>query len=67
MYIRDVFERNHQKVKEVLNKIESAGVPCLFFQHSEEAILHSVKIGLISAAAAEEKIKEGAVKKEQMA
>lgn len=67
VYIRDVFERNHQKVKDVLTKIESAGVPCLFFKHSKEAILHSVKIGLISAAAAEEKLEEQAAKKEQMA
>lgn len=58
VYIRDVFERNSQKVKEVLNRIESAGVSCLFFKHSEEAILHSVKIGLIDAASAEEKLQE---------
>lgn len=58
VYIRDVYERNSQKVKEVLNKMESAGVPCLFFRHSEEAILHSVKIGLISPAAAEQKLQE---------
>lgn len=67
VYIRDVFERNHKKVEEVLNKIEAAGVPCLFFKQSEEAILHSVKIGLISAAAAEEKLEEQAAGKEQMA
>jgi phosphatidate phosphatase APP1 len=67
VYIRDVFERNAQMVKDVLHKIESAGVPCLFFKHSEEAILHSVKIGLIDAASAEEKLQEQAAKKEQMA
>ena len=65
VYIRDVFDRNYQKVREVLNRIEAAGVPCLLFKHSREAILHSVKIGLISPADAEEKLslpKEEAVK-----
>ncbi|RYZ28375.1 MAG: DUF2183 domain-containing protein, partial [Chitinophagaceae bacterium] len=50
VYIRDVFERNYEKVREVLNRIEATGVPCLLFKHSEDAILHSVKIGLIAAA-----------------
>lgn len=54
VYIRDVFKRNFEKVKEVLANIELAGVPCCLFRHSSEAILHSVKIGLIPAAAAEE-------------
>lgn len=67
VYIRDVFEKTHQKVTEVLHKIESAGVPCLFFKHSQEAILHSVKIGLINASAAAEKLQEEPDKKEQMA
>lgn len=48
VYIRDVHEKNQQKAKDVLYKIEAAGVPCCFFQHSSEAILHSKKIGLIS-------------------
>ena len=56
VYIRDVFERNYQKVREVLNKIEAAGVPCHLFKESKDAILHSVKIGLISPADAEEKL-----------
>ncbi|WP_121355326.1 App1 family protein [Flavisolibacter nicotianae] len=68
VYIRDVFERNYQKVKDVLTKIEAAGVPCLFFKHSEEAILHSVKIGLVDASSAEEKLQEQpAQQKQQMA
>jgi hypothetical protein len=41
-------ERNYNKVKEVLQKIEDAGVPCCFFKHSKDAILHSKSIGLIS-------------------
>lgn len=48
VYIRDVHEKSQQKVSEVLFKIESSGVPCYFFQHSSDAILHSKKIGLIS-------------------
>jgi phosphatidate phosphatase APP1 len=48
VYIRDVYEKNKQKVAEVLLKIESKGVPCCFFKHSDEAILHSKKIGLIN-------------------
>lgn len=65
VYIRDVFERNYEKVREVLNRIEVAGVPCLLFKQSEDAILHSVKIGLISPADAEQKLsvpKEEAIK-----
>ena len=48
VYIRDVYVKNKPKVADVLQKIESAGVPCCFFQHSSEAIQHSKKIGLIS-------------------
>jgi phosphatidate phosphatase APP1 len=65
VYIRDVFERNYKKVSDVLNRIEIAGVPCLLFKHSRDAILHSVKIGLIPPHDAEEKLsvpKEEAVK-----
>ncbi len=47
VYIRDVYKRNYEKVKEVLQKIEDAGVSCCFFQNSEDAILHSKKINLI--------------------
>jgi phosphatidate phosphatase APP1 len=50
VYIRDVHPKNRDKVVEVLNKIETLGVPCCFFEHSEEAILHSKKIGLIGEA-----------------
>ena len=48
VYIRDIHRENQQKVKDVLIKIENAGVPCCFFEHSSDAILHSRKIGLIS-------------------
>lgn len=48
VYIRDITAKNQQKVKDVLYKIEAAGVSCCFFKHSSEAIMHSRKIGLIS-------------------
>jgi phosphatidate phosphatase APP1 len=51
VFIRDVYERNKQKVADVLQKIEASGVPCYFFHHSSEAISFSVKTGLISHAA----------------
>lgn len=48
VYIRDVYEKSKQKVADVLHKIESSGVPCYFFKNSNDAILHSRKIGLIN-------------------
>lgn len=48
VYIRDVYANNKHKAADVLHKIESAGVPCCFFEHSSDAILHSMKIGLIT-------------------
>jgi phosphatidate phosphatase APP1 len=50
VYIRDVYEANRIKAREVLEKIESKGVPCCFFSESADAILHSRKIGLIGEA-----------------
>lgn len=49
VYIRDVYKKNQDKVRETLRKMEEAGVPCCFFTHSSEAFEHSQKIGLISA------------------
>jgi phosphatidate phosphatase APP1 len=48
VYIRDVYRKNHQKVRETLEKMEAAGVPCCFFKHSAEAFEHSQRIGLIA-------------------
>jgi phosphatidate phosphatase APP1 len=47
VYIRDVYRKNQDKARDVLHKIEAAGVPCCFFSTSAEAIMHSQKIGLI--------------------
>lgn len=67
VYIRDVYRKSYEKVKDVLHSIEAAGVPCLFFKHSKEAILHSVKIGLITAEAAEKKLHEAERENHEMA
>ncbi len=56
VYIRDVYEKSKDKVADVLKDIEGYGVPCCFFKHSSEAILHSKKIGLISTAEAVESL-----------
>jgi phosphatidate phosphatase APP1 len=48
VYIRDVHQKNHDKVRVVLSNIEAHGVPTCFFGHSEDAILHSMRIGLIA-------------------
>ncbi len=47
VYIRDIYKKNSQSVQSVLMKIEETGIPCCFFTHSAEAIVHSKKIGLI--------------------
>lgn len=49
VYIRDVYKKNQQKVRETLTAMEEAGVPCCFFTHSSEALEHSQRIGLISS------------------
>lgn len=56
VYIRDIYKRSKAQVQEVLGRIEELGVPCCFFQSSDEAILHSRKIGLISTEEAIEAI-----------
>ncbi len=48
VYIRDIYKKNSHHVQEVLRKLEETGIPCCFFKHSEEAIAHSRRIGLIS-------------------
>ncbi len=48
VYLRHVYEKNESNVKELIKKIEAAGVPCCHFVHSKEAIEHSFSIGLIN-------------------
>lgn len=59
VYIRDIHDKNRDKAKEVLYNIEQAGVPCCFFSHSTEAILHSKKIGLIHDVDIKEQVSAG--------
>jgi phosphatidate phosphatase APP1 len=47
VYLRHVFEDNISNVRELIGKIEAAGVPVCHFENSSEAIKHSYKIGLI--------------------
>ncbi len=61
VYIRDVYDKNKQKAADVLHSIEANGVPCCFFQHSSEAILHSRKIGLITKKEAVESLVDNPV------
>jgi len=48
VYIRDIARKNRMKVGEVMQKIESKGIPTCLFAHSREAIDHSKSIGLIT-------------------
>lgn len=48
VYIRDIYEKNRQKVREALRKLDNTGVAYCFFAHSSEAIAHSKSIGLIN-------------------
>lgn len=46
VFIRDIYEKNRQKVKQALRKLDESGVAYCFFVHSSEAIEYSKKIGL---------------------
>ena len=48
VYLRHVYEKNVTNVRELIKKIEAAGVPCCHFEHSRDAISHSVGLGLIT-------------------
>lgn len=47
VYLRHVYEKNISNVRELIKKIEDAGVECCHFEHSKDAIEHSYKIGLL--------------------
>jgi len=48
VYIRDIYEKNREKVKKALLKLDEAGIAYCFFVHSADAMEHSKKIGLIN-------------------
>lgn len=48
VYLRNVFDKNEEAVKDAVAKIEATGVPVCRFEHSADALAHSYVIGLIS-------------------
>jgi phosphatidate phosphatase APP1 len=48
VYLRHIHKKNKAEVQKVVDKINQAGVPCCYFEHSRDAIEHSKKIGLIT-------------------
>jgi phosphatidate phosphatase APP1 len=47
VYLRHVSKKNHEQVKDIVKKINDAGVACCYFTHSRDAINHSRETGLI--------------------
>jgi phosphatidate phosphatase APP1 len=52
VYLRHIHKKNKDKVQIIVDKINQAGVPCCYFEHSRDAIEHSKTIGLITADSA---------------
>jgi phosphatidate phosphatase APP1 len=50
VYIRTVGKTQKRAVAAKLKEIEIMGTACCYFRHSEEAILHSIKTGLVKTA-----------------
>ncbi len=49
VYLRKAYKNNYANVKQIVEKIEKAGVPCCYFKHSSEAVIHSKKLGLAAS------------------
>lgn len=49
VYLRQTRHSNKQSVLAISNNMQKSGVECCYFKHSAEAIIHSKKIGLITA------------------
>lgn len=47
VYLRHLGHRKKPEVMTVIHTLEALGIPCCYFQHSEEAIAHSRQQGLI--------------------
>jgi len=47
VYLRHVEKDNYERVKGVVEKINAKGVPCCYFTHSTEAVIHSKEIALV--------------------
>ena len=48
VYLRHIHKKNTEEVQKIVDKINLAGIPCCYFEHSRDAIEHSTKIGLIT-------------------
>jgi phosphatidate phosphatase APP1 len=48
VYLRHIHKKNKTEVQKIVDKINGAGIPCCYFEHSREAIEHSKQIGLIT-------------------
>ena len=48
VYIRKTHKKNYESVKIITDQIREQGVPCCYFLHSSEAVIHSREIGLIT-------------------
>lgn len=47
VYLRNIKKQQEEKTREILAVLEQKGIKSLLYDHSQEAIEHSVKIGLI--------------------
>jgi phosphatidate phosphatase APP1 len=47
VYMRNIHEKNTEKVKLIIKEMESKGIACCYFKHSADAVLHSKRTGLI--------------------
>jgi phosphatidate phosphatase APP1 len=47
VYIRCLKDSHSEKVDQMIDEMERNGVLCCYFQNSDEAVIHSKKIGLI--------------------
>ena len=47
VYLRHIHHKNESTTQRLIEQIEASGVHCSYFIHTEEAIAHSQKIGLI--------------------
>ena len=48
VYLRRILQKNESTTSRLIEQMETAGVHCSYFMHTEEAIAHSQKIGLIA-------------------
>jgi phosphatidate phosphatase APP1 len=48
IYLRHVYKSSWHRLSGIVDTLNKSGVPCCYFKHSSEAILHSKEIGLIA-------------------